>query len=128
MPIYSNALIYIEVHPSEIPWLKIFTHKPHKEFSECSMQEKQMIWDILDIIEKRMLAFYQPEKINIASFGNMLPHVHWHIMARFHEDSYFPEPMWGTKQRESTLALPAMKTFVNELTHALVSTASATTA
>ncbi|HHH72870.1 MAG TPA: HIT family protein, partial [Sulfuricurvum sp.] len=42
----------------------------------------------------------------IASFGNMLPQVHWHIMARFKEDSYFPEPMWGEKQRDSRLDLP----------------------
>lgn len=47
----------------------------------------------------KMLSFYKPKKINIASFGNYLPHVHWHIMARFEEDAYFPEPMWGTKQR-----------------------------
>lgn len=98
--IYSNSLIYIEIHESQIPWLKIFTHVPHKEFSECSSEEKKMVWEALDIIEKEMLEYFKPTKINIASFGNMLPHVHWHIMARFEEDSYFPEPMWGMKQRE----------------------------
>ena len=67
--IYSNTLIYIELHESEIPWLKIFTHAPHKEFSQCSSEEKQMIWDALDIIEKEMLEYFNPAKINIASFG-----------------------------------------------------------
>ena len=97
--IYSDSLIFIERHDSQIPWLKIFTHIPHKEFSECSREEKKIIWDALDIIEKEMLEYFKPAKINIASFGNMLPRVHWHIMARFEHDEYFPEPMWGLKQR-----------------------------
>jgi len=115
MTIYSNPLIFIEIHDSEIPWLKIFTTHKRKEFSECSLEEKNAIWNALDVIEKMMLEYYQPEKINIASFGNMLPHVHWHIMARFKEDSFFPEPMWGPKQREATLNLPELEGFIAKL-------------
>lgn len=114
--IYSNSLIYIEQHESEIPWLKIFTHTPRKEFSECSTEEKQAIWDALDSIEKEMLAYFKPAKINIASFGNMLPRVHWHIMARFENDSYFPEPMWGPKQREGFVLEAPMKPFLEKVT------------
>ena len=69
----------------------------------------------LDIIEKEMISYFQPDKINIAQFGNYLPHLHWHIMARFEKDAYFPEPMWGTKQRESNLNIPPMDEFVNTL-------------
>jgi hypothetical protein len=47
--------------------------------------------------------------VNIASFGNLLPQVHWHIMARFETDSYFPEPMWGQKQRAAQLDLPSFE-------------------
>lgn len=113
--IYSNPLIFIELHDSEIPWLKIFTQTPHKEFSECSRAEKEMIWGCLDIIEKAMLEYFKPDKINIASFGNMVPHVHWHIMARYKEDSYFPEPMWGTKQREGFELAAPMEPFLEEV-------------
>jgi diadenosine tetraphosphate (Ap4A) HIT family hydrolase len=113
--IYSNQLICIEIHESEIPWLKIFTHTHHKEFSECSNDEKKVIWETLDIIEKKMLTYFKPDKINIASFGNMLPRVHWHIMARFTNDSYFPEPMWGVKQREGLVLTAPMELFIEEL-------------
>lgn len=115
MQIYSNPLIFIEIHESEVPWLKIFTAIQRKEFSECTQDEKNAIWNALDVIEKTMLEYYQPEKINMASFGNMLPHVHWHIMARFKEDSFFPEPMWGSKQREATLNLPDFEGFIAKL-------------
>lgn len=117
---YSNSLIYIELHDSEIPWLKIFTHTPHKEFSECLPHEKTMIWECLDIIEKEMLECFKPDKINIASFGNMCPRVHWHIMARFSNDSYFPEPMWGVKQREGSVQIAPMEPFLEELKKKLV--------
>jgi len=113
--LYENKNIKIEIEESEIPWLKIFTQKVYKEMSEVPAEIKFEIYNLLDLIEKEMLAYYKPKKINIASFGNYMPHVHWHIMARFEEDSYFPEPMWGTKQRESTLDLPDPKIFHENL-------------
>lgn len=112
---YSNSLIYIEHHDSDIPWLKIFTHSLHKEFSECSRDEKEMIWECLDMIEKEMLRYFNPAKINIASFGNMLPRVHWHVMARFEDDNYFPEPMWGIKQREGFVLTTPMEPFIEAM-------------
>lgn len=113
--IFTNSLIYVEIEESEIPWLKIFTKVERREFSECTSEEKSDIFEALDVIEKEMLAYYQPAKINIASFGNYVPHVHWHIMARFKEDSYFPEPMWGNRQREASLSLPSFELFCNDV-------------
>ncbi|MGM0518332.1 MAG: HIT family protein [Campylobacterota bacterium] len=113
--IYRNELINIQIEKSEIPWLKIFTNEKIKELSNCNLKTKKEIFRCLDIIEKEMLNYFNPEKINIASFGNYVPHVHFHIMARFKEDSYFPEPMWGKKQREPSLVLPCFETFYIQL-------------
>jgi diadenosine tetraphosphate (Ap4A) HIT family hydrolase len=41
-----------------------------------------------------------PDKINLASLGNVVPHLHWHIIPRWLDDSYFPLPIWGQRQRE----------------------------
>ena len=115
MPIYQNDLVYIEVEESEIPWLKIFTQTPYKEFSQTPHEVRAEIWRLLDLIEREMLDFFQPAKINIASFGNYLPHVHFHIMARFENDSFFPEPMWGKKQREGSYKLENFDRFLENL-------------
>ncbi len=109
--IYKNELIKIEIEKSEIPWLKIFTIKNYKEFSQCPKEVREEILEKLDIIEKEMIRYFNPEKINIASFGNYVPHVHFHIMSRFKEDSFFPESMWGKKQRVAKLKLPSFETF-----------------
>ncbi|AXH09529.1 HIT family protein [Malaciobacter halophilus] len=118
--LYENDLIYIDIEKSEIPWLKIFTKDDFKEFSQCPQEVKTQIWEKLDIIEKEMIEYFNPEKINIASFGNYVPHVHFHIMARFKQDSYFPEPMWGKKQREPSLVLPSFEDFYTILKDKLI--------
>lgn len=117
--IYENKHIKIEVQKSEIPWLKIFTQNPYKEMSSVPKATRDEIYYVLDVIENEMLSYYKPKKINIASFGNYLPHVHWHIMARFEEDSYFPESMWGVKQRKSSLELPVFSLFLENVIKSL---------
>jgi len=113
--LYENKQIRVEIEPFEIPWLKIFTQDSIKEFSQCSQALKLEILRVLEICEKEMLEYFKPDKINIASFGNYVPHVHFHIQARFKGDSYFPEPTWGQKQREANLNLKYFGTFYNNL-------------
>ena len=43
-----------------------------------------------------------PAKINLASLGNLVPHLHWHVVPRFADDSHFPQPAWGPPQRAGT--------------------------
>lgn len=119
MKIYENKYIFIEIEKSEIPWLKVFTQTPYKEFSQCPDQIKAEMWHVLDVIEKEMISFYKPAKINIASFGNYVPHVHFHIMARFENDSFFPEPMWGNKQKNGTFKLENFNQFTQNITDLL---------
>lgn len=120
MKIFENEFIYIQVQESQIPWLMIFTQKPYKELSYCDKKTKESLFDALEVIEKEMLKFYKPEKINIASFGNYVQRVHFHIMARFKNDCFFPESMWGIKQRDTNLNLPKMDEFVNIIKKVLV--------
>jgi len=118
-PIFQNKNIKIEIEPSEVPWLKIFTIHPYTQMSQAPKQLRDEIYDLLNIIEKEMIEYYQPTKVNIASFGNYMPQLHWHIMARFENDSYFPESMWGKRQREATLSLPSFEVFCQRVVERL---------
>lgn len=111
MIIYKHNDFYIEVHESEIPWLKIFTTEKYKELTDTPKELRKTLYEVMECLEEEMRKYYQPEKINIAAFGNYLPHLHIHVMARFKEDSFFPEPMWGVKQRDAELTLPESKVF-----------------
>lgn len=116
LQIFSDSDLYIEVEPSQIPWVKVFTHHPYKELSQVDKKLRYKLFDTVDIIEKQMILYYNPKKINIASFGNYMPHLHIHIMARFENDQFFPQPMWGKPQRdEQDLHLLPMENFIQIL-------------
>lgn len=121
MVIYEDNDIYIEKEESEIPWLKIFTKEPYKELGDLPKELRSKLWNIYDVVEYEMKKYYHPKKINMASFANMLPRVHIHVMARFEDDSYFPNPMWGEKLREANLDLPDENEFFKRVFNALTS-------
>ena len=121
MIIYEDFSVYIEKEQSEIPWLKIFTKEPYKELSDVPQGLRKKLWDIYDLVEYEMIHYYHPDKINMASFANKLPRVHIHIMARFKNDSYFPNPIWGEKLRDSDLKLPSEDEFHKRVFNALTS-------
>lgn len=115
MNIYEDRDFFIEIEQSSIPWLKIFTKEHFLELSDMPLELYIKLFTMVRVVEIQMLEYYNPKKINIASFANMLPRVHIHIMARFENDSHFPNPMWGEKLRESNLVLPSSSVFVQKL-------------
>ncbi len=121
MIIYEDNDIYVEKENSEIPWLKIFTKSEYKELGDLPKALRRRLWDVYDVIEEQMKEYYNPKKINMASFANMLPRVHIHVMARYEDDSYFPNPMWGEKLRDAKLTLPDEKEFHQRVKKALES-------
>ena len=117
--IYEDNEIYLEKEESEIPWLKIFTKEPYKELGDVPKELRLRLWETYDIVEREMKQYYKPKKINMASFANILPRVHIHVMARYEDDSYFPNPMWGEKLRDAALNLPDEKEFHKKIFNAL---------
>jgi diadenosine tetraphosphate (Ap4A) HIT family hydrolase len=77
--------------------------QPHvAEFSQLAPLERQRCMQLVAAIEALLLERLRPTKVNLAAFGNMVPHLHWHVVARFDWDSHFPQPIWGARQREVT--------------------------
>ncbi|HEC1786496.1 TPA: HIT family protein [Campylobacter lari] len=114
--IYENDFLFIEKEDSQIPWVKIFTKENYRELSDCPAFLQNMLFQYILACELSLREYYNPEKINIASFANYVPRVHFHVMARFKEDGFFPECMWGKQQREiKDLKLPDFEGFTSIL-------------
>ena len=113
--IWENKNFYLEKHDSPLPWLKLFTQKKYKEISELPKDIRLEMYEILNTIELTMIEYYKPDKINQASFGNMLPLLHYHIIARFKNDPYFPKTTWEKPSREFNLKLPSIDGFIEIL-------------
>ena len=74
------------------------------EFSDLSAAERAQCMDVVVAVEQALREHLSPTKVNIAALGNMVPHLHWHVIARFDWDSHFPAPVWAAAQRPSPLA------------------------
>ena len=70
------------------------------EFSDLSVTDRHACMDAVTEIERTLRSLLAPTKVNIASLGNVVPHLHWHVVARFDWDSHFPAPIWAMPQRE----------------------------
>jgi diadenosine tetraphosphate (Ap4A) HIT family hydrolase len=70
-----------------------------KEVTDLPELDRMLLMDVLWQVELVVREVMQPEKINLASFGNMVPHLHWHVIPRYSDDVHFPQPVWGQPQR-----------------------------
>ena len=64
------------------------------EFSDLGADDRTLCMAAVLRVEQVLRAQLQPTKINLAALGNMVPHLHWHVIARFDWDSHFPAPVW----------------------------------
>ena len=77
------------------------------EFSDLNPADRAHCMDVVAQLEQALRQHLQPTKINLAALGNMVPHLHWHVIARFDWDSHFPAPVWAAAQRERALGQEA---------------------
>jgi diadenosine tetraphosphate (Ap4A) HIT family hydrolase len=71
------------------------------EFSDLSAAERETCMNAVVVVEQVLRSELRPAKINLAALGNMAPHLHWHVIARFDWDSHFPAPVWSAPQRQA---------------------------
>jgi len=71
------------------------------EIHQLSESIRQQMYILLHIIEISLVNIFHPDKINIASLGNMTPHVHWHIVSRYKQDNFFPDSIWSKPARNN---------------------------
>ena len=70
------------------------------EFSDLSFAERSTCMNAIVTVEQTLRIELKPTKVNLAALGNAVPHLHWHVIARFDWDSHFPGSVWAAAQRE----------------------------
>jgi diadenosine tetraphosphate (Ap4A) HIT family hydrolase len=75
--------------------------------------------EVVFVVESAVRQKLQPDKINLASLGNLVPHLHWHVIPRWRGDRHFPNPIWGEMQREAQREAPlnlaeGLRTIIHE--------------
>jgi diadenosine tetraphosphate (Ap4A) HIT family hydrolase len=84
-----------------------------REMTDLAAAERERCMRVVFAVERALRVELNPHKINLASFGNMAPHLHWHVIPRFEDDPHFPNSVWGERQRPGRPARNAADTASN---------------
>ena len=80
-------------------YVRVVWNEHVREMTELDDNQRQRLMKTVFAVESAQREVLAPLKINLASLGNMTPHLHWHVIARFADDLHFPQPVWGKPQR-----------------------------
>jgi len=118
----DHQLSVVAVDEAEYPGFTRVVWNAHvKEMTDLAPLERTRVMDVVWAVEAAQRAVMAPEKINLASFGNMTPHVHWHVIPRYRDDAHFPNPTWAPAVRASTPeALAARRALLPALHAAII--------
>ena len=80
---------------------RVILNRHIKEMTDLSAADRRRLMDVVFATEAAVRTVLHPDKINLASLGNMVPHVHWHVIPRFADDRHFPDAIWAQPRREA---------------------------
>jgi diadenosine tetraphosphate (Ap4A) HIT family hydrolase len=97
----DGLLRVVLVDSPEYPgFVRVIANAHVREMTDLAPAGRQPLLDAVFAVESALREALAPHKVNLASLGNQVPHLHWHVIPRFADDAHFPEPVWGLRQRE----------------------------
>jgi diadenosine tetraphosphate (Ap4A) HIT family hydrolase len=70
-----------------------------KEMTDLAPAERNRLMNAVFATEAALRELLSPRKVNLASLGNAVPHLHWHVVPRHGDDRHFPKPIWAEPSR-----------------------------
>ena len=117
--VYRNEkLRVVLVDDANYPgFCRVIWNEHVKEMTDLPSPDRSFLMMTVCKVEQAVREVMRPDKINLASLGNMTPHMHWHVIPRYIDDAHFPSPVWMDMQRTPTpdslafrqAALPALR-------------------
>ena len=99
--LWENSLCrVVHIDDTDYPgFCRVILKRHVREMTDLALAEQAEIMRIVFATEATLRELVKPDKINLASLGNMVPHVHWHVIPRWREDRCFPNPIWAPPSR-----------------------------
>ena len=78
------------------PWLVLVPKVVDAvELIDLTPAQRTLLNAEIAIASRALKALFKPDKLNVAALGNLVPQLHVHVIARFHDDIAWPRPVWG---------------------------------
>ncbi len=98
-------VVLVDDHDYYPGFVRVIWNAHAAEMSDLAADERAQLMAAVLVVETSLRQILAPKKINLASLGNQVPHLHWHVIARFSDDAHFPQPVWSARLREPGDAL-----------------------
>lgn len=85
---------------------RVILNQHVKEMTDLQSSDRLRLMETVFTVEAAVREVVRPDKINLASLGNVVPHMHWHVIPRWLDDVNFPDAIWATPRREGNIANP----------------------
>ena len=110
-PVYrDDKLSVILVDDANYPgFCRVIWNDHVKEMSDLAGADRMLVNDAVWHVELALRDVMAPGKINVASLGNMTPHLHWHVIPRYADDAHFPNPVWTASVRTTEASILAAR-------------------
>lgn len=82
----------------------VFTKKHVTELFHLDRETRGAVTEEVSSVAEALYSVFRPAKINYELLGNMVPHMHWHVVPRFETDPLWPRPIWSEPHDEVVLA------------------------
>ena len=107
----------ILVNDPDLPgFCRVIWNRHLAEMSDLTYGEREHIMSLVFVVEEAVRHVMRPDKINLAALGNMVPHIHWHVIPRFQDDAFFPGSPWSARVQETPKSfLEARRDLAKEL-------------
>ena len=97
---HDARLRIIAVHdPDYAGFCRVIWRAHVREMTDLDAAARAHFMGTVWVVERTLRDMLQPDKINLASLGNQVPHLHWHVIPRFRDDAHFPDPIWTKPKR-----------------------------
>lgn len=78
------------------PWLILIPdRKGIREIFELSWNDQMQLMRESSHVARVLTHIFKPDKLNIATLGNIVSQLHMHHIVRYHNDVAWPAPVWG---------------------------------
>lgn len=99
-------VVLVNDTPDYPGFCRVILNRHLKEMTDLVPAERSRLMMMVCKAEQIVRDVMQPDKINLASLGNVVPHLHWHVIPRFETDPHFPNPVWGARLRDTPHGAP----------------------
>ncbi len=80
-------------------FVRVVWNRHVREMTDLSDDERGHLMQAVFRVEAVQREVMRPVKMNVASLGNLTPHLHWHLVPRYEDDAHFPRPIWAERLR-----------------------------